>query len=91
MSIPKIVQQLILKEDFMSKEIESMIECPFYIKEGKKFISCEGLLDNTSTVQQFETDLFKKSHQYNFCCVNGGKKCPHYRNIALLYDRGERS
>lgn len=75
----------------MSKFIESQIECPFYVKEGERFISCEGLLENTSvTTHRFKSDAEKRNHQLSVCCSNSGKKCPHYRNISLLYERGER-
>ena len=52
MSIPKIVQ----KEFFMSKFIEGQIECPFYIKEGTAFITCEGILEKTSTTHRFKNN-----------------------------------
>lgn len=75
----------------MSKFIESMVECPFYVKEGERFVSCEGLLADTSvTTHRFKSNEDKRKYQLSVCCVNSGKKCPHYRNISLLYERGER-
>ncbi len=74
----------------MSKTIEGIIECPFYIKEGERFITCEGLFENSSTTHRFETNDIKRCYEFEYCGVNGGKKCPHYRNIALLYERGLR-
>ncbi len=75
----------------MSKSIEGIIECPFYIKEGERFITCEGLFPESSVTHRFSDNNLKKIHEFEFCCVNGGKKCSHFRNVSLLYERGKRS
>lgn len=76
----------------MSKLIEGMVECPFYVKEGEKFICCEGLVGKSSAaVHRFKSDEDKVEYQINYCCVNNGKKCPHYRSLMLLYERGEKN
>ncbi len=76
----------------MAKAIEGVIECPFYLKEGDGFISCEGLLKGSTTAtHRFKSDDEKRSYEYDFCCVNGGKRCPHYRNLMILYERGEKA
>ena len=72
----------------MSKKIESNIECPFYLKEGDKFISCEGVLKGTRCVHKFPSNNEKKNYELNVCSVNCGKKCHHYRTVATLYERG---
>ncbi len=74
----------------MSKSIEGIIECPFYLKEGELFITCEGVLENTSTTHRFKTNDEKLCYERNVCSVCGGKKCQHYRNVSLLYERGIR-
>lgn len=76
----------------MSKAIEEVIECPFYMREGDGFISCEGLLKKSTTAtHRFKSNDEKRSYEYEFCCVNGGRKCPHYRNLMILYERGEKA
>ncbi len=76
----------------MSKVIEGIIECPFYLREGERFISCEGILvDSAVTTHRFKSDEDKRSYQYCYCSVNGGKKCRHYRNLMVLYERGEKT
>ncbi len=80
-----------VQEVKMSKNIEGLIECPFYVKEGERFITCEGLLENSTVTHRFTTNEEKKCHEFDFCCVNAGKKCPHYRNVSLLYERGQRA
>lgn len=72
----------------MSKFIEGMIECPFYLKEGKKFISCEGIIAGSDCTHEFENEFRKRDYQIDVCSCNGGKKCQYYRTIALLYERG---
>ncbi len=74
----------------MSKMIEGRIECPFYLKEGERFISCEGVLDNTSSTHRFKSNEEKRKYEFTVCCVNGGKKCPHHRTVSVLYERGLR-
>ena len=75
----------------MSKSIEGIIECPFYIKEGTGFITCEGILEKTSTTHRFKSKDEKISYEQRCCCVNGGRKCPHYRSLSVLYERGARA
>lgn len=75
----------------MSKMIEGMIECPFYIKEGERFIGCEGVLEKTISIHSFKSENEKKNYEFQVCCVNGGKKCPHFKNVFALYERGERA
>lgn len=74
----------------MSKMIESLIECPFYLKEGERFINCEGLFEDTTVTHKFSTENKKREYEYKVCCANGGRKCPHFKNVSLLYERGVR-
>lgn len=75
----------------MPKTIEGQIECPFYLAEGKSFISCEGILNGTKSIHRFESDKDKVGYENNVCCINGGKACPHYKIINSLYERGVRA
>ena len=70
----------------MSKPIESVIECPFYIQEGKQFIRCEGVIKGTQTVHAFKTPGQKLHYELNVCGCFGGSNCPHYRTVFALYD-----
>ncbi len=72
----------------LSKNMDRMVECPFYIAESKKSIICEGIVDNSQCVHKFTDDLKKIFHEMNYCCCSGGRKCLHYRQVALLYERG---
>lgn len=74
----------------MSKAIESLIECPFYIKEGDRFIRCEGHIDGTQTVQRFASNAAKENYEVTVCGCFGGRNCIHYRNVYALYDSGVR-
>ena len=74
----------------MSKYIEGDIECPFYIKEGDSFIACEGVLNKKACNHTFPTDSDKRQFETDFCCVKGGRNCPHYRAVAILYETGKR-
>ena len=72
----------------MSKQIESAIECPFYIKEGDKFIACEGSVKGTFCVHKFSSNEEKEKHEAYICSKNCGKKCYHYRTLSIMYERG---
>lgn len=72
----------------MSKYIEGMIECPFYLKEGDKFIACEGLVDGAKCFHRFESNALKGQYEVDYCSSNNGRKCQHYRTLSLLYERG---
>ncbi len=74
----------------MSKELEALVECPFFVKHGKDFIVCEGLCDTGKTTHSFRAKSAKTEHIVNVCCSNSGRKCPHYRAVSLLYERGLR-
>ena len=71
----------------MSRGVEGHIECPFYISFAQKKITCEGALPcNHRTTHSFKTYADCMKHIYTFCCVDGGKKCPHYKMVASLYE-----
>ena len=72
----------------MPKFIEGKIECPFYIDEGKRYISCEGVIKGTTCVHSFESEFKKAQHEEGVCSVFGGRKCQHYRMLSVLYERG---
>lgn len=75
----------------MSKLIERRIECPFYLNEGNRFITCEGILKGTKTTHRFRTNDVKVIYENEVCCCNGGKRCQHFRNVSILYERGLRN
>ena len=74
----------------MSKLIESKIECPFYVRESERAITCEGCIAGTVAVQRFNDRVGKSTYENNVCSVFGGRRCPHYRAVAVQYDRGQR-
>lgn len=74
----------------MATGIDSYIECPFFLEHGKKIIVCEGLCSKRKTTHSFGTCEEKKKYIAQNCAFNGGKKCPHYRAVSLLYERGLR-
>ncbi len=75
----------------MSKFIEGRIECPFYIGEGNRFITCEGILKGTRCNHKFSNNSEKNCYEENVCSSSGGKNCQHYKSLNLLYERGIRA
>lgn len=74
----------------MSKSIEALIECPFYIKENRTCIVCEGSIKNTIAIHEFRTDYEKQNYQVYVCGENQGEKCPHRQILMKLYEEGVR-
>lgn len=74
----------------MSTNIDSYIECPFFIDHGKKYIACEGICSTGKVTHSFRSIEEKTKYITTRCSCNGGKKCPHYRAVSLLYERGLR-
>ena len=71
----------------MAKFIERLIECPFYMGEGDRFISCEGENGKKHT-QQFNNNTEKTEYEKCVCSVDGGRGCSHYIKINRLYENG---
>ena len=74
----------------MAKFIERLIECPFYLGEGDKFINCEGE-DGKKHTQLFNSNIEKSGYEKTVCSVDGGKGCSHYKLIDRLYENGDLS
>lgn len=74
----------------MSKYIEGEIECPFYIREGNSYITCEGVLSKKDCKHTFPSEVDKRHYETDYCCVKGGRNCIHHRAVAILYETGKR-
>ena len=74
----------------MATSIETHIECPFFLDHSKKIIACEGLCGESKTNHVFKSIEEKIMYLAGVCSFNGGRKCPHYRAVSLLYERGLR-
>ena len=71
-----------------SKLIEARIMCPYYIRESKTTILCEGSIGNTICVQKFQNISQKARHEGDYCSKDGGRRCPQYRAVSLKYYNG---
>ena len=71
----------------MDMKVVAKIQCPFYVTHNNTSITCEGELPrNHRTKHQFGcyADCMRQITQ--FCSADGGKKCPHYKMVASLYE-----
>ena len=75
----------------MAKKLEAFIECPCNLDYGDDAITCEGVCDNGVTKHIFNSRAAFMNQIDNICSKRGGKKCPHYRAVSLLYERGLRN
>ena len=68
-----------------SKLIESRIMCPFYVRESKTAIVCEGVIGDTLCAQKFPSISEKARHEVDYCSREGGRRCPQFRAVSLKY------
>lgn len=59
------------------------VKCPFYKKETKNCICCEGSFSE-SCIYNFGTSLLKKKHQVLYC-NNQFQNCPHFLDVNEKY------
>ena len=57
-----------------------LIECPFFLFEGRKAIGCEGITDDCFIRLVFNTEESKKMQQKTFCSKKY-KNCEIYRML----------
>ncbi len=58
------------------------VKCPFYIADnsGMRSIKCEGCVERTEEVFEFETLSLREKHMGVYC-VEKYDSCPRYKNI----------
>jgi hypothetical protein len=67
--------------------IVAKVECPFFVTHNKTTITCEGALPlNHRTKHSFRNYADCMKHLCRVCCIDGGKKCPHHKMVASLYE-----
>lgn len=65
--------------------------CPFYLKEAKYSITCEGLITNTQLMTRFKDENEKMCHQEHHCMKFTYKDtCPVAYVLTDEYLRGLR-
>ena len=72
----------------MAKFIERLIECPFYLGEGDRFINCEGE-NGKKHIKAFDNNTQKSEYEKGVCSVDGGRACNHHKKINWLYECGK--
>lgn len=69
----------------VDKNTEAKITCPFFIRENRSSLVCEGVVDETQLTQHFMSCSEKALHMKNYCNREGGMRCPVYRAVNLKY------
>ena len=62
-----------------------LVKCPFYIKDERGEISCEGIIENTFTTVHMNPKR-KPKYMAEYCCSYGYSTCPIYLAVAKKYD-----
>lgn len=67
----------------MSEYGSQDVKCPFYSKETKNTIKCEGVFCE-SCVYIFFSAIKKRSHKRQYCNTHY-ENCPHYADVIKKY------
>ena len=62
---------------------DKSVRCPFYRKETKNSLKCDGLISNTCN-HNFETAIQKKKHKSNYCTWDYFN-CHYYKQINIKH------
>ena len=68
----------------MSRYDDVDAKCPFYQRSSEKRIVCEGIMENSVTVQEFNKKSDKKSHRNNYC-DNKYSECKMFKILDRKY------
>lgn len=60
--------------------------CPYYIREYKRSITCEGLIDGEETLHRFRSVKEKCAHQRRCCFRYDYDRCPYAKALDDIYD-----
>ena len=55
-------------------------DCPFYLRESERTVTCEGIVPETTIKVEFHTRKQKENFQKTYCFA-GCSRCPNYENI----------
>lgn len=72
-----------------NKTIDALVFCPFYVCEGARTITCEGII-SPQVVHRFADTEAKKQHEQIFCCDKTCRHCLAYKSIYAAYEEVER-
>lgn len=67
-----------------NKTIDALAFCPFYVKEGKTSITCEGIV-GSFTVNKFQSEISKERHERNFCTAKTCRGCSVFSALMENY------
>ena len=66
--------------------IQAHVKCPYYMyDDGKKRITCEGIIDNSSIALIYHNKTDYRRQITIFCCEHY-KKCEVYRMLVQKYE-----
>ena len=71
-----------------NSSIDAHIECPFFIKQDKNYITCESYIPKAENKLYFKRLDEQRKYIAKVCSCNQGKECLHYRIMSTLYERG---
>lgn len=65
----------------MSTQYTSVyVRCPFYRREARNVVKCEGIVDNSRLAMEFSSNI-QKAEWKEMMCNEGYTECPLYKVI----------
>ena len=59
------------------------VRCPYYRTQGKKWVKCDGIIEESAITQDFANEIQKEFYQENYCW-NKYQNCP----LVKLIEKG---
>lgn len=71
----------------MNYSLDVIIQCPFFVKESKDTLCCEGYVTGTCMTTSFSTKNHKLRYIYSHCIKVDGGSCYLARSLFEKYKR----
>lgn len=69
----------------MKQYVSKYVQCPFYRKEEKHRIFCEGVEEGTGLMIQFYSNEHRFEYRERYCYCGNWKNCPVARMLNGKY------
>lgn len=71
----------------MNYSLDVIIQCPFFVRESKDMLCCEGYISETCMTTSFSTRAQKLRYIYSHCVKVDGGSCYLARSLFEKYKR----
>ena len=69
-----------------NKQIEALIQCPFYLREKENTVACEGYIRGTCMITKFPGEKEKRAYMKANCFKPDGGECFMAKSLFGKYE-----